>query len=88
MAAASPFTETGLILFCEIPRIAGAVKLSGFVKPMLAELSARPAFTDDKWIFEIKWDGYRCIAEVNSETTNRLYSPNGPSFAKAFPQDI
>lgn len=65
------------------PRIEGAIKLSSYVKPMLAELSSRPAFSDPKYIFEIKWDGYRAIAEVGAE--NRLYSRKGTSFAKAFP---
>lgn len=70
----------------KFPRIEGAVKLTGFIKPMLAELSSRPAFTDNKWVFEIKWDGYRAIAEINGNETNRLYSRNGTSFAKAFPK--
>jgi bifunctional non-homologous end joining protein LigD len=65
------------------PRIEGAVKLSSYVKPMLAELSSRPAFNDPKYIFEIKWDGYRALAEVGKE--NRLYSRKGTSFSKAFP---
>jgi bifunctional non-homologous end joining protein LigD len=65
------------------PRIEGAVKLTSFVKPMLAELSTRPAFSDPKYIFEIKWDGYRAIAEIGEE--NRLYSRKGTSFSKAFP---
>jgi bifunctional non-homologous end joining protein LigD len=53
---------------------------------MLAELSSRPAFTDSNWIFEIKWDGYRAIAELNGKEPNRLYSRKGTSFAKAFPK--
>jgi bifunctional non-homologous end joining protein LigD len=67
------------------PRIEGAVKLYGFVKPMLAELSARPAFTDPNWIFELKFDGYRAVAEINGGDKNRFYSRNGTSFAKAYP---
>ncbi len=66
------------------PRIEGAVKLKSFVKPMLAELSSRPAFTDSAWVFEIKWDGYRAIAEIGKE--NRLYSRKGTTFDKAFPK--
>ena len=64
-------------------RIEGAEKLRTFVKPMLAELTEKPAFDDPQWVFEIKWDGYRAIAEV-SKKGNRLYSRNGLSFAKAY----
>jgi ATP-dependent DNA ligase len=34
-----------------------------YVKPMLATLVSKP-FDRPGWIFEIKWDGYRAIAEV------------------------
>jgi bifunctional non-homologous end joining protein LigD len=66
------------------PRIEGAVKLTSFIKPMLAESSNRPAFSDSGYIFEIKWDGYHCVAEVAQE--NRIYSRNGTSYHKAFPR--
>jgi len=52
---------------------------------MLAELSTRPAFNDPKWIFEIKWDGYRAIGEARGKDS-RLYSRKGTSFNKAFPK--
>jgi bifunctional non-homologous end joining protein LigD len=42
------------------------------------------AFDDPNWIFEIKWDGYRAIAECNGKAT-RLYSRNGLSFSKDYP---
>lgn len=66
------------------PRIEGAHKLGSFIKPMLAELSTSPAFNDNQWVFEIKWDGYRAIAEASGKES-RLYSRKGTSFAKAFP---
>jgi len=50
---------------------------------MLATLSDDPAFDDPKWIFEIKWDGYRGIAELNGDDT-RFYSRNGLSYVKAY----
>lgn len=47
------------------------------VRPMLATLVHKP-FDRPGWLFEIKWDGYRIIAEVSSRV--RLYSRNGLSF--------
>ena len=37
------------------------------VVPMLATLITEP-FNDDKWIFEIKWDGYRAVAYCNGSS--------------------
>ncbi len=48
---------------------------------MLASLGDQP-FDDEEWIFEIKWDGYRAIAEIGDEL--KLYSRNGISFIKKF----
>jgi bifunctional non-homologous end joining protein LigD len=66
-------------------QIEGGVKLSNFMAPMSATLSDDPAFDDPKWVFEIKWDGYRAIAELNGKDT-RFYSRNGLSFIKAYPK--
>ena len=66
-------------------RIAGGYKLTDFISPMLATLSDEPAFNDPKWVFEIKWDGYRAVAEIAGEAT-RLYSRNGLSYNKAYPR--
>lgn len=41
------------------------------------------AFDDPDWIFELKWDGYRAIAECG--TNPRLYSRNGLSFSQKYP---
>jgi bifunctional non-homologous end joining protein LigD len=67
-------------------RIEGGKKLSSFVTPMMAQLSDLPAFDSPEWVFEIKWDGYRAIAEINKQGTNRLYSRNGLTFDKAYPK--
>jgi bifunctional non-homologous end joining protein LigD len=48
------------------------------VKPMLATLVKDP-FDDPDWLFEVKWDGYRAIAEV-MHTNIALYSRNLISF--------
>jgi hypothetical protein len=45
------------------------------VRPMLATLVHQP-FDRRGWLFEIKWDGYRVIAEVDKGQV-RLYSRNG-----------
>lgn len=53
------------------------------VKPMLATLVDEP-FDRQGWIFEIKWDGYRAIAEVGRGRL-RLYSRNLQPFNDRFP---
>ena len=42
-----------------------AAKVPHDVKPMLTTLVDGP-FDDPKWLFELKWDGYRAIAEVDA----------------------
>ena len=49
---------------------------------MLAKLSEE-AFNDKDWIFEIKWDGYRAIADLSRDTP-LFYSRNGISFLSKF----
>lgn len=66
-------------------KIEGGRKLSSFVEPMKAQLTDQPAFDSPDWLFEIKWDGYRAIAEI-SKTGNKLYSRNGLTFDKAYPK--
>jgi bifunctional non-homologous end joining protein LigD len=66
-------------------KIEGGKKLSPFVSPMKAQLSDMSAFDNKNWIFEIKWDGYRAIAETGKDQC-RLYSRNGLSFDKAYPK--
>ena len=58
-------------------------KLNDFIKPMLASKGKEP-FNDDKWIFEIKWDGYRAIADLREKNDLQLYSRNGISFLGRF----
>lgn len=58
-------------------------KLTDFIKPMLAK-ETTAAFDDKDWIFEIKWDGYRAIAETGKGKV-RLYSRNGLSFDNSYP---
>lgn len=48
---------------------------------MLAKETDAP-FDDPDWIFEIKWDGYRAIAETGKEL--KFYSRNGVSFLEHY----
>jgi bifunctional non-homologous end joining protein LigD len=66
-------------------KIKGSHKLSSFIVPMMAQLTDRPAFDDADWIFEIKWDGYRAVAEIKKGDI-KLYSRNGLTFDKAYPK--
>lgn len=60
------------------PIVAKALPL---VKPMLA-VPAQP-FDDPNYFFEIKWDGYRCLAYLNGKTT--LLSRNLKDITGTFP---
>jgi bifunctional non-homologous end joining protein LigD len=52
------------------------------VAPMLATLVDEP-FDRRNWVFEIKWDGYRAIAEIANRKV-KLYSRNAISFADKY----
>ncbi|MBC7873230.1 MAG: DNA ligase D [Ferruginibacter sp.] len=58
-------------------------KMQTFITPMLASVAEVP-FDDTDWIFEIKWDGYRAIAEIEKKEI-KLYSRNGIDFSGRFP---
>jgi bifunctional non-homologous end joining protein LigD len=69
--------------------IEGAVKsaMPRVIRPMLATLVDEP-FDDDKWLFEIKWDGYRSTAFVNEkgDRSVRLVSRNQNEQTRDFPE--
>ncbi len=52
------------------------------IEPMLATPVKEP-FDDPDWIFEVKWDGYRAVAEIRDGAVS-LYSRNRISFDKKF----
>ncbi len=58
-------------------------KLTHFIKPMLAKETDK-AFDDNDWLFEIKWDGYRAISEIENGEV-KLYSRNGLLFNNTYP---
>lgn len=49
---------------------------------MLAK-SHEQAFNNEEWVFEIKWDGYRAIADLSNDSP-LFYSRNGISFLDKF----
>ncbi len=52
------------------------------IKPMLAQTVDTP-FNKRDWIFELKWDGYRAIAEIESGNAS-LYSRNNISYNQKY----
>jgi bifunctional non-homologous end joining protein LigD len=53
------------------------------IRPMLATLAREP-FDHPDWIFEVKWDGYRAVAEIRDGDVS-LYSRNLLSLNEKFP---
>ena len=54
-----------------------------FLPPMLLKLV--PTLPQgEHWLYEVKWDGYRCIAVVERGKA-RLWSRNERDFGKRFP---
>ncbi len=60
----------------------GAGQYKDIIQPMLAKTADKP-FSSSDWVFEIKWDGYRAIAETGPNGV-RLYSRNGLVFDKKY----
>ena len=54
-------------------------------EPMMAVLTAQP-FDDDEWLFEVKWDGHRCLANLGQAT--RLTSRTRRDMTAQFPELI
>ncbi|MDT0641497.1 DNA ligase D [Zunongwangia sp. F363] len=53
------------------------------VRPMLAT-ATKEIFNDPGWIYELKWDGYRLIANIDNGNV-RIHSRNGISYNSKFP---
>jgi len=52
--------------------------------PMVAKL-VRDPFDREGWLFELKWDGFRAIAETDVAGGVKLYSRRHNDFRKRFP---
>src|SRR5437762_5334473 len=74
--------ENGLNKSEKFTRFNPCSKLEKFITPMLASLGDEP-FDHPGWVFELKWDGYRAIAECGTDI--KLYSRNGLSFNERYP---
>ncbi len=55
------------------------------IKPMKAKLGTLPG-DDERWAYEIKWDGYRTIAFVDASSGVRLQSTSGLDRSERWPQ--
>jgi bifunctional non-homologous end joining protein LigD len=64
--------------------LSGLPKRKSVLKPMLAE-TAPEAFDNKDWIFEVKWDGYRVLAECDHGRV-RLNSRNQKDYTDTFSQ--
>jgi bifunctional non-homologous end joining protein LigD len=53
--------------------------------PMLAPETLRPPFTDPAWIYEIKFDGYRCMAGIEDGRVE-LRTKSGADCTAWFPE--
>src|ERR1043166_5041737 len=56
---------------------------AGFISPMMAE-SVKELPASAEWSYEVKLDGFRCIAARGAERA-RLYSRRGNSLTSKFP---
>lgn len=64
------------------PKTNSKGKMPHHIHPMLAHLVDEP-FDDENWLFEVKWDGFRAIAEVDRNHVE-LYSRSFQSFNRQF----
>lgn len=62
-----------------LPKLKKMPAGTAFIKPMLATLVEEP-FDREGWIFEIKWDGYRAITQIDKKGKPMLASRHGLSY--------
>ena len=78
---AEDFSATPLIKKKPEPQVK-TLQPTETIKPMLAT-ATKKIFNDPNWIYELKWDGYRMIANIKDGKAD-LYSRNGITFNSKF----
>ncbi len=63
-------------------KIRGHDPMPETIDPMLATLTAEP-FDRKGWMFEVKWDGYRILANIKNHEV-RLYTRNNNTYTEQF----
>lgn len=82
LAAAIPKKKTNTRVLERLIKKGKKARMPHKITPMLAELIDAP-FDSAEWGYEIKWDGYRAVAEVRAGAVE-LYSRNGHSYNKKY----
>lgn len=81
-----PIDEVGhnldLESYVKTYKLKKAAKPKNIIRPMLATLADKP-FSGADWLFEVKWDGYRAVADTNGGDT-KLYSRRGQDFRQKY----
>jgi len=75
--------ETTKADISKILKAAPKSKVPANIKPMKATLVDEP-FDEPGWLFEVKWDGYRAIANISKDEVS-LISRNNLPFDKYYP---
>ncbi|NCD69135.1 DNA ligase D [Mucilaginibacter agri] len=75
--------ETTKADVAKILKAAPKSKVPANIKPMKATLVDEP-FDEPGWLFEVKWDGYRAIANIQKDEVS-LISRNNLPFEKYYP---
>ncbi len=81
--AAAPPSTLPVSSPAEVPG-ARPAPMPAFIEPMKATLSDRP-FSDQAWLFELKWDGYRVHAHVRDGRV-AIFTRRGQNAATYFPE--
>jgi bifunctional non-homologous end joining protein LigD len=75
--------EPGVADIQALLKAAPKSKVQANIKPMKATLVDEP-FDEPGWLFEVKWDGYRAIANIQKDEVS-LISRNNLPFEKYYP---
>ena len=76
--------ETTKADITKILKSAPKSKVPANIKPMKATLVDEP-FDEPGWLFEVKWDGYRALANLSKKDGVQLISRNNLPFEKYYP---